>query len=88
MSARNDQPIFPQHHLRLHTVPQDFDVFLQHGTVDFQFEVHQEAEADLQSREIEIGKTPNPGESIVGVAKVLECLRCYSQSGQHEPMGI
>ena len=83
MSPRNNQSILPQHHLCLYTIPQDFDVVLQHGTVDLELEVHQEAEANFQPREIEIAQPSNLGESTMRIAKVLQCLCCYSQGGQH-----
>lgn len=57
-------------------------LLLQHGGVNLEFEIRQEAESDLQPGELGLGHASDFGEAIVRVTQIFERFHGDSQAGQ------
>ena len=66
----------PEHGLGLDVAAQKVGVALQHGPIDLQLKVHQEAEADFEPAQLQVVEAADLGEPDVPVAQVFERLGC------------
>lgn len=59
---------------------QDLPVLLQRIFSDHQLKVRQEAETNLQARQLNVANASNFGNFTVRIAEILQCLHCHSKS--------
>lgn len=57
--------------MRFYRGIEDLDVRFEHGAVDLELKIHEEAEADFEALEFEVSESADFCESLVRVAEVL-----------------